>query len=170
MSDNSSQDMRKPGGPRAVSDVLSKVLEPTVARRTGMRLDLIKAWPELAGETFAQVTKPEKIDWPRRFHEDDPFKPAVLVVACEPSVALFFQHSQKDIIERVNLFFGFNAIERIRLLQKSVIKNEEPRSKPAEALTPLQKQSLEKRLAKVEDESLRETLRALGTGILSRAK
>jgi len=73
--------------PRSVSEIIGKVLEPVLARRTGMTLDLIKAWPEIVGEEFRETTRPEKINWPRRAHEDDPFKPAVLVVACEYDTA-----------------------------------------------------------------------------------
>jgi len=87
-------------GPRSVSEIVGKVLEPVIARRAGMTLDLINAWPEIVGEEFRETTRPEKINWPRRAHEDDPFKPAVLVVACENSAALFFQHEQPAILER----------------------------------------------------------------------
>ena len=53
-------------------------------------------------------------------HEDDPFEPAVLVIACEGVAALHLQHETGEIISRINAFFGFNAIGRIRIVQKPV--------------------------------------------------
>ena len=125
MPDHSSQAKKAvPSGNRetgqSVADLLGKVLEPVLARRTGMRLDLMRAGPELAGPEFCDLSRPEKINWPRQVHEDDAFRPATLVVACEASAALFLQHSQKEILDRVNLFFGFDAISRIQIVQKPV--------------------------------------------------
>ncbi len=120
MGNQSSQDKRKVLTAASLSQVLGNVLEPVVARRTGMRLELLASWKELVGQEFANTTRPEKIDWPRRAHEDDPFEPATLRVACEPSVALFFQHDLASVTERVNQFFGFEAIKRIRIVQKPV--------------------------------------------------
>ena len=62
-------------------------------------------------------------------HEDDPFEPATLVIACEGFAALHVQHETGEIIGRVNAFLGFNAIGRIRIVQKPVT----PRRGQAEA-------------------------------------
>ena len=125
MSDDTSQRKPKAGrkqtAPRSVSDILGTVLEPLIARRTGMRLDLLRIWPELVGPEFANTTRPEQIKWARRAHEADSFEPAMLVVACEPASALFFQHEQSEIIKRVNEFFGFEAVNRVKILQKPVV-------------------------------------------------
>ena len=59
-----------------------------------------------------------------RMHDDDPFEPAVLVVACEGAAALHLQHETGEIISRVNAFLGFSAIGRIRIVQKPVRPSE----------------------------------------------
>lgn len=165
---NRGKNTRKNSGPRSVAEIVGKVLEPVLARRAGMTLDLIKAWPELVGEEFRETTRPEKINWPRRAHEDDPFKPAVLVVACENSAALFFQHEQPAILERVNIFFGFEAIDRMTILQKSVLTSKpEKHEKPAE-MTEDDQVRLETILEEIDDPKLKETLEKLGRGVISR--
>lgn len=168
MSDHSSQNRSKHqrSQPRGVADIIGKVLEPVLARKTGMRLDLIKIWPDIVGESFAKQTRPEKIKWPRRSNEDDPFQPAQLIVACEPAVALFFQHEEATVLERLNVFFGFEAIDRIRIVQKPVsIATKQPTvvEKPVSAE---QRQKMDDMLARIEDPQLRETLARLGSGIL----
>lgn len=165
MSAHSSQNNKATA--KSVTDILGKVLEPVLARKTGMRLDLIRIWPEIAGEEFAGKTRPEKIKWPRRINEDDPFKPAQLIVACEPSVALFFQHEEAALIERLNLFFGFRAIDRIRILQKPVGQAEQAFQELEKPLSSDQKHKLETMLEKIEDADLRATLAKLGRGVIS---
>jgi hypothetical protein len=156
------------GEPRSVSEIVGKVLEPVLARRAGMTLDLMKAWPELVGEEFQETTRPEKINWPRRSHEDDPFKPAALVVACENSVALFFQHEQAAVLERVNVYFGFEAIGRITIVQKQVLQNDEKKHKsaPTNRMTSEEQVRLESILDEIDDPRLKETLEKLGKGVI----
>ena len=159
-----------PKNAKSVTELLGKVLEPVLARRTGMRLDLVRAWSELAGHEFAKTTRPEKIEWPRRRNEDDPFEPATLIVACEPAAALFFQHEQSMVIDRVNLFFGFQAIKRIKIMQKPVL--------PIDGAGPVQPESklarhdeakLSQLIADIDDPELKETLKKLGSGVLKRS-
>jgi len=158
--------------PRSVSEIIGKVLEPVLARRSGMTLDLIKAWPELVGEEFRETTRPEKINWPRRANEDDPFKPAVLVVACENSAALFFQHEQAAILERINVFFGFEAIGRVTILQKQVMASSDKKKSNKPALSSKFTNEEEIRLASILDEiddpKLKETLTKLGRGVFAK--
>ena len=156
---------------RSVTEILGEVLEPVLARKTGMKLDLVQSWGELAGVDYATTTRPEKIDWPRQRQEDDPFEPGVLVVACEPSVALFFQHEQPQIIERVNLFFGFEAIKRLKILQKPVLQTGDMNTvKPNETLSPKDQSKLSDILGQIEDPEIRAKLAKLGSGIYRRKK
>ena len=155
-------------GPRSVSEIVGKVLEPVIARRAGMTLDLINAWSEIAGEEFAKTTRPEKINWPRRANEDDPFKPAVLVVACENSAALFFQHEHPAILERINIFFGFEAVDRITIVQKAVVSADKKKPKDKIPVTSMDEERLAIILDEIDDPVLKETLTKLGRGVLSK--
>ncbi len=154
--------------PRSVSEIVGKVLEPVLARRAGMTLDLMKAWPEIVGEEFRETTRPEKINWPRRAHEDDPFKPAVLVVACENSAALFFQHEQAAILERVNVFFGFEAIGRMTIQQKTVVAAKSQKKIEPVKVTTDDEIRLASILEEIDDPELKETLAKLGRGVIAR--
>ncbi|TIR06044.1 MAG: DUF721 domain-containing protein, partial [Mesorhizobium sp.] len=104
------------GNPVPVSDLATQILDPVLRKRAGMSIGLVQSWEEIAGPRLASRSRPEKIQWPRRMHEDDPFEPAVLVIACEGMAALHLQHETGEIINRVNAFLGFNAIGRIRIV------------------------------------------------------
>ncbi|TGQ25262.1 DciA family protein, partial [Mesorhizobium sp. M4B.F.Ca.ET.214.01.1.1] len=104
------------GNPVPVSDLATEILDPVLRKRAGISIGLVQSWEEIAGPRLAIHSRPEKIQWPRRLHEDDPFEPAVLVIACEGMAALHLQHETGEIINRVNAFLGFTAIGRIRIV------------------------------------------------------
>lgn len=155
---------------RPLSDYATRVLEPVIARRAGMTLDLVAAWPELAGPRHAGHTRPERIVWPRRAHEDDPFKPGVLVVACEGARAVWLQHEAGEVVARVNVFFGFAAIERLRIVQKPVARLDRPSPAEPPALDAEARRKLDAILAKVEPGPLRDRLARLGAGVIARER
>ena len=166
--DNSKSGKKKRStfGPKSVSELIGGILEPVLARRAGMTLDLLRAWPELAGEEYRDSTRPEKINWPRRAHEDDPFEPATLLVACDGSIALFFQHEQPALLARVNAFFGFQAIKRIKIVQKSVNSTAKSSTRTKSSLSEEEELRLAMMLDEIDDPELRTTLERLGRGVL----
>lgn len=157
---------RPSGNPTAVSDIATDILDPVLRKRAGMSVGLVQSWEEIAGPRLADRTRPEKIVWPRRLSDEDPFEPAVLVIACEGTAALHVQHETSEIISRVNAFLGFSAIGRIRIVQKPV--NTAP-DKPRPRLRPLsdlEKKRLAGTVGQIEDDGLRAALERLGATIL----
>jgi hypothetical protein len=159
-----------PVSPVPVSDVATGILDPVLRKRAGISIGLVQSWDEIVGPRLAAASRPEKIQWPRRMNEDDPFEPAVLVVACEGMAALHLQHETGEIVSRVNAFLGFNAVGRVRIVQKPLTH---PAGKPKPALRPLsgsEKAKLSGIVAPVEDEGLRASLERLGATVLGRRK
>ena len=162
---------KKPyGNAVPVADLATQILDPVLRKRAGISIGLVQSWEEIAGPRLAGHSRPEKIQWPRRMHEDDPFEPATLVIACEGMAALHLQHETGEIINRVNAFLGVNAIGRIRIVQKPVL-SEKARPKPApRPLTAAEKAKLSDTVGKIEDEGLRASLERLGATILGERK
>ncbi|MEZ5791468.1 MAG: DciA family protein [Nitratireductor sp.] len=155
---------------RPVADIAAGILEPVISRRAGMTLDLVSAWPDIVGEPWGEFTMPEKINWPRRASDDDPFEPATLVVACDGARAILFQHVLGECIERVNVFFGFAAISRIRIVQKPLNRRKLPVHRELPQLGASDNARLQSILGDVENEKLRESLEKLGRGVLGSRK
>ena len=144
--------------PVAVSDLATEILDPVLRRRAGISIGLVQSWEEIVGPRLAKSSRPEKIQWPRRMADDDPFEPAVLVIACEGVAALHIQHETREIIGRVNAFLGFSAIGRIRIVQKPVAPpSGDPKPMPR-ALSPEEKTRLAKIVGKIEDERAARTI------------
>jgi hypothetical protein len=156
--------------PVPVSDLATAILDPVLRRRAGISIGLVQSWEEIVGPRLAKSSRPEKIQWPRRMGDDDPFEPAVLVIACEGTAALHLQHETGEIIGRVNAFLGFSAVGRIRIVQKPVAPAPS-RQKPApRVLSPEEKSRLAKTVGKIEDDDLRASLERLGATIVGTRK
>jgi hypothetical protein len=161
---------RRFGNAVPVSDLATEILDPVLRKRAGISIGLVQSWEEIAGPRLANRSRPEKIQWPRRMHEDDPFEPAVLVIACEGMAALHLQHETNEIINRVNAFLGFTAIGRIRIVQKPMTMD---KGRPKPTLRPLtasEKAKLSGTVGLIEDDGLRASLERLGTTILGERK
>ncbi len=167
---NGSYGARRSRGARPVAELTGKVLEPVMARRAGMTIDLITAWPDIVGPPHGDYTQPEKIVWPRRASDDDPFEPGTLIVACDGARAVLFQHELDQCVERLNVFFGFRAIARIRIVQKPVRRRPAPRRRELPEPAPQAKARLEAIMDRIEDDELRRRLERLGRGVFGKAR
>lgn len=149
-----------------VSDLVSAIIDPVLRKRAGVSVSLVQSWEEIAGPRLAATSRPERIVWPRRASDDDPFEPATLVVACEGFAALALQHETNEVIARVNAFLGFAAIGRVKIVQKPVRAPEKPKPRALRPLTGSEEQALADRLDGIESDSLRKALERLGRGVL----
>jgi hypothetical protein len=152
--------------PVAVSDLATAILDPVLRRRAGISIGLVQSWEEIVGPRLAKNSRPEKIQWPRRMSDDDPFEPAVLVIACDGMAALHLQHETGEIIGRVNAFLGFSAIGRVRLVQKPVTRPPSDPKPVPRALSQDEKARLARTVDKIEDDGLRASLERLGATVV----
>ncbi len=156
--------------PVAISDLATAILDPVMRKRAGISIGLVQSWDEIVGPRLASQSRPEKIQWPRRAHEDDPFEPATLIIACEGAAALYLQHETGEIIGRVNAFLGFAAIGRIKIVQKPMATSA-ARPKPGlRALLPAEKSRISSTVDKIDDDDLRASLERLGATIIGSRK
>jgi hypothetical protein len=155
---------------RPLSDVATEILDPMLRRRAGISISVIQSWEEIVGGRLAASTRPERILWPRRTHEDDPFAPATLIIACEGMAALRLQHETGEIIQRTNAFLGFAAIGRIKIVQKPVIAGRVKTRPVLRQLSPKEQDRIAGTVEKIEDDGLRTSLASLGKTIMALKK
>lgn len=159
-----------PYNPVPVSDVVSAVLDPVLRRRAGISIGLVQSWEEIVGPRLADTSRPQRIVWPRRLRDDDPYEPATLEIACGGLAALHIQHQTGEIITRVNAFLGFSAIGRIKIVQKAVSAPARPQRMPPAPLSQHEAAALEGRLQPIEDQALRASLERLGRSVLGQKR
>ena len=149
----------------ALSDLVPELLDPLLQKRAGLSTALIGAWPEIAGERIGQFSTPAKIGWSRANSSDDPYAPATLFISADPAVALALQHETSSIIARVNGFFGYNAIDRVKISQKQMSVDFKTTTRPKPSLANFSEAAA--KVATIENDALREALAELGAHVLA---
>ena len=148
-----------------LGDAVARAIAPLAAHRGLTTSDLLPAWRELVGRRFANATRPERLVWPKG--EANAGKPAQLVVRVDGPLAVFLQHETGQIVERVNAFVGYAAIDRIRIVQGPVEAASGPTERPKpRALASDEEAELGRRLAAIEGDGLKAALDRLGRGVL----
>ncbi|MGU3574713.1 DUF721 domain-containing protein [Brucellaceae bacterium C25G] len=159
------RETREGRGFKPLADTTSDILDPVLRKRAGINLSLIQSWEDIVGASIGQSSRPLKIMWPRRLHENDPFQPATLVVACEGFAAMRMQHETGEIISRVNGFLGFAAIGRIKIEQKPLTAKQERRKRKPVEIPPSQTLKIQGQTSVIDDDGLRQALERLGRNI-----
>ena len=155
--------MTKPASsfPRPLADLLRKTLNEGFARQGFASSEIVTRWADVAGAEVAEHCEPIKIQWPRG-PQDEP-QPGTLVLRVEGPAALEIQHMSGVILERVNRFFGWNAVGQIALRQAPLSRREKP--KPPKGPDPQVTAELEAEMADVADGDLRNALARLGASL-----
>ena len=156
--------MNKPSRsfPRPLSEFTGATLSDSLKAQGFASTEIIARWAEIAGPEIAAHSEPMKINWPRAAGDDAP-EPATLVLRVEGPAALEIQHLAAVILERVNRFFGWQAIGRIALRQAPLRRRVPPTPPPP--LDPEIAARIAASLPAVEDENLRLALARLGAAI-----
>jgi hypothetical protein len=85
---------------------------------------------------------------------------ATLVLRVDPAHALDVQYNGRQIVERINAYFGYAAIAELRILQAPVAAPNPDRNRPRSSPLPLTAE-----VAGIADAGLRDALGRLGAGI-----
>jgi len=148
--------------PRPLSELLSATLTDVLKAQGFASTEIISRWPDIVGTEIAAHSEPLKISWPRQVGEERR-EPATLVLRVEGPAALEIQHLSAVILERVNRFFGWQAIGQIALRQAPLRRRE--RQSPASPADPAVATRIADSLPDVENEELRHALGRLGAAI-----
>ncbi len=101
-------DAPRSGRARAAGDIVGKIGGVAFKRFGFIQGAVVSRWTEIVGERYSKVSSPESIRFPagRR-------TAGVLTLLVEGAHAPLMQHLAPLIIERVNRFFGYQAVDRL---------------------------------------------------------
>jgi len=146
---------------RPLSDLLHKTLTEAFAKQGFASSELVIRWDEIVGAAIAAHSEPEKIQWTRGAHGHTP-EPGTLVLRVEGPAAIEIQHLSGVVLERVNRFFGWQAVGGLRLRQAPLRRREQA---PQPAGDPEAAARIAADLTEIADENLRAALGRLGAAI-----
>ncbi len=120
-------------------------------------------WREIVGENLARRTEPAKLTKPRSGG------PATLEVRVDGPAAALIQHQSTEILDRVNLFLGKDAVGKLRIVQGPVKAPDaapgraRPRPAPLDAAA---ERELRQSLDAAPEGPLKQALERLGRGAI----
>ena len=113
------------GEARAVSALMPDIGRAAFRKFGFVQSSVVSRWDEIVGARYAAVSAPEAIRFPMGKKSD-----GTLELTVEGAHATMIQHVLPEIMDRVNRFFGYGAVARVKVRQGPVSK---PKSRPAVA-------------------------------------
>lgn len=152
-----------PRAGRALNGLI-KALDERFGRGAGA---LESRWVEIVGEQIARVSRPQKLT------KGCSGAGGTLELRVPGAAALLVQHQERDILQRVNLFLGEGAVERLRIAQGPIKPLPRPTAappppRPKLAPLPAAVEAELKAEVAAAPEGLREALESLGRAVRRR--
>ena len=152
---------RPRGGPaRPVAELVPQIGRAAFRRFGFVQASVVTRWSEIVGQRHAEVCVPESI----RFRPGEK-SDGILQLVVMPAHAPLIQHVIPEIIERVNRFFGYRAVARVKLRQGAVKPTSVEGGRPAPpSLKPIPME-LGESLRDIGDPELRAVLESLARSV-----
>ena len=135
-------------GLRTVGNSLPKALNKVLKRGGHNYSSIINNWAELVGK------KTSEICYPKSVKTNKEFKDGVLILNVTHGNQLDVEYGKKDIVDKINSFFGYEFIKQVKLVlidEKINIKNKNP-------LSDSKNQKIHKKIDEIENLNLRRKL------------
>jgi len=113
--------MAKPGsstGPRRLGPLITRIARKSAGRRGLPTAEILANWRSIVGPDLAPLTVPERVTFPRGTGDGGTLKLRV-AAGFGPVVA----QESPMIIARLNTYFGYGAIARLRMVQGPAVAN-----------------------------------------------
>lgn len=147
---------------RPLSALVGPALAGAFKKQGFASREIVTRWPQIVGADIAAHAEPVRMQWSRQIGSDD-HQPATLVLRVEGPAAIEIQHLSGLIIERVNRFFGWQAVDRLALRQAPLTRRTAP--KAPSSPDPEAARRIADELTEIADESLRAALGRLGAAV-----
>lgn len=151
---------------KSLADIAQAINNRAFRRYGFARSDILLHWPEIVGSVLARASLPERLVMPK-LGEQDNGRAGVLHIRVEGSFAPEMQHLEPLVIDRINSYYGFKAVERLSCHHGIVDITPPAKKYQPPILSDSQKSELNLLLCDVKDDKLRESLFAVGAELLA---
>ena len=151
------------GGAYGIARALPKITRAALRRQGFAEMEVVTRWPAIVGDYLAARSAPERLVFPRGASGN-----GVLHIRIQHASAPEFQHLSPLIIERVNGYYGFNAVGRLRLVHGPLPKPPPDRRRRQRALTAAERGDLDRQLVGTGNPRLQRALARMGESLLGR--
>ncbi|MEO0418958.1 MAG: DUF721 domain-containing protein [Pseudomonadota bacterium] len=103
------------GAAKPIGELMPEIGRTAFRRFGFVQSSVVTRWPEIVGPHHARVCAPEAIRFPPGEKSE-----GIMQLVVSPAHAPLIQQVIPEIIERVNRFFGYSAVGRIKIRQGAV--------------------------------------------------
>ncbi len=115
----------RPVAARTVGSFVPRLTRPAFEKYGFSAATLITDWGTIVGADIARYTVPERLKWPRRVEtggeeatDASRGRPgATLILGVAEGRGLDIQYKTRQLVERINSYFGYAAISELRIVQ-----------------------------------------------------
>ena len=150
----------------ALATLVARATKPVFRQRGLADGAVLRDWPKIVGPELARRCIPERVRYPRGERSE-----GTLHLRVESGgLATELQHLEPLLIERINGYFGYRAVARLRLVQGPIVAAETPENAPPQPLDAAEQARIGRVVAEIEDPDLRRALSGLGAAVATRRR
>ena len=150
----------------SIASPISKLTDHIFAKRGFLNSNVVSNWHSIVGTVIAKVSLPERITFPKGINNDGVIHLRVTTSAFATEI----QHLQPLILERINTYFGYNAVSGLRIGHGHIVTNSNLQMTTDLPLDTHSKEFLKIKLREISDPELRAAIKRLGQAVLKKNK
>ena len=126
--------------------------------------DILEFWEDIVGTDLARGVAPQKLT----FEKDNRTHGTLVVKSAGGAFAMLFEHQKERVMQRINAFFGYPAVSRIKIVQGALKIKSIPPKTVLKTIPKDELQALQEKVGIIEDEELRERTFEIGKALLAK--
>lgn len=162
-------DKRKTGDLMGLSQVIGSFAYKVVGKKAFAEADVICNWKGIVGDDIASYSKPVKID----FKKGERIGGILIVETLGGAFALELQLKTKFLLDKVNTYFGYEAVKSLRILQnpKCNISSDQSINNSEKVLVTEEEENYIKEVSSdIQNSELEHALQRLGCAVIANNK
>lgn len=137
---------------------LRTLTQPLMEKRGFASLDILENWEYIAGATVAAGSQVQKLTFPAQKRTNG----TVHIKVFGGAYALLIQQQRAAIVERINRFLGYPAVDKIQIHQGEIISPPVIDIQTAVKISPLQKLHIKAAVQEIDNPEIAEVLSRIG--------
>tara|TARA_Y100000768_G_scaffold374502_1_gene344278 strand:+ start:292 stop:813 length:522 start_codon:yes stop_codon:yes gene_type:complete len=160
--------------PQSIGDTLRKVNRNFSSKFGKIEFIIHSKWPDIVGSYFKIYSEPKNITRLPDYENDlgETIYKSHLNVNVAPAAALEFQHFKDTIIEKINSYFGYKAINDLRIQQNYLPKDVDFNKNKSKMMPVSLEESelISNEIESLQNNELKDSLMKLGKNIVKEVK
>ena len=152
----------------ALSKTILPITKNIFGKKGFMEIEILTNWDKIVGEELADYSFPQKIDFKRGEKNNG----VLHLQVPSGAFALEIQHRERYILDKINAYFGYNAVTAVKIRQNGSLnlheeKRDEYEPPKTNLVTPEEKNYIESLAEDIKSAKLKEILTKLGQSIFN---